>query len=40
MEKFPKILKKHLCATGAQTRFFATVESSAMLFIALKRNEI
>ena len=27
-----------LCATGAQTRFFATVNSSAMQYIALQRN--
>ena len=29
-----------LCATGVQTRFFATVNSSAMWYIALQRNEM
>ena len=29
-----------LCATGEQTRFFATVNSNAMKYIALQRNEM
>ena len=32
--------KKNLCATAAQTRVLATVNSSAMKYIALQRNEM
>ena len=40
IEKFDERYNNILCATGAQTRFFAKVNSSAIQYIALQRNEM